>query len=93
MKDILFDKRISHDFGGVDTCADRNMAQQEAVMVCQRVVREAADSMGASLKDNAVNVNLVQHTDKNRKNNTTGENGCTAHIVFDCKAVLVKQLH
>ena len=90
MEDILFDKRISHDFGGVDTCASRDMAEQEAVMVCERVVRETADSMGASLKGNAVNVNLVHHTDKNKKNPSTGEKGCTAHIVFDCKAVLVK---
>ena len=90
MTDILFDKRISHDFVGVDTCASRDMAEQEAVMVCERVVRKTADSMGASLKGDIVNVNLVQHTDKDRKNHSTGEKGCTAHIVFDCKAVLVK---
>lgn len=90
MTDIRFDRRISHDFGGVDTCASRDMAQQEAVMVCERIVKEAADSMGASLKGDAVNVNLVQHTDKNRKNPSTGEQGCTAHIVFDCRAVLVQ---
>lgn len=90
MTDIPFNKRISHHYKGVDRCSSRNEAIGEATNICTKVVNETANAIGASVKNDAIDIDLIKHSHNNKKDKWTGKRSCKAHIEFDCKATLIQ---